>query len=568
MRREIAASMQAVGFWGDLGAPANIDFGSETPPDLGVSELDHPPLYYALLALPQYLANQEGVEVQLYLARFGSVLLYLVVVAAAYGLVVELFPRRSMLPLAVAGFIALLPPLTDLMSAINNDAGAAAAVSLLLWASVRLLRRGPSLVRVGVVLLLAGVCAATKSTATLAAVIVLFILGVSHVPRSQRRWVWVGLTLLVPVALVAVFSWGGQAAYWLTHDQPGATNRLVSDGPLGRSVFVLAAESEDYPRVLFQELPSLDGRNLRGRTVTFGAWLRAAEGGRYVALNLDDGQANHWHRVEATTDWQFYAFTATIATEAPSVAAYVIVPQREDAAKNVQVDGVVLVDDEIAEPLPPEFETVDAAMGRWGSEEFTNLLRNGSAERVWPGLRAWVQGLSLFRYPIYHVLQSLWDWQRTRWAYRGEFRHLLQTFWGRFGWGNVALPGAYFYFLGLITVVGIAGAGIGLVRWIRSGVRREPWRRSALVILGTTFLVSWGVTVLRIHPVFLTTHVYWPVARYATVAIVPTALLLCLGLAELVPRRWLPEAAWIGLLGMIALDAIAIWSVILPYHYG
>jgi hypothetical protein len=52
------------------------------------------------------------------------------------------------------------------------------------------------------------------------------------------------------------------------------------------------------------------------------------------------------------------------------------------------------------------------------------------------------------------------------------------------------------------------------------------------------------------------------------VAIAPTAALLCLGLAESVPHRWLREAVLIGLLGMVIWEVIALWTLILPYHYG
>ena len=37
--------------------------------------------------------------------------------------------------------VALLPPLVDLMAAVNNDAGAIAAYSLFLWGAVRLIQR-------------------------------------------------------------------------------------------------------------------------------------------------------------------------------------------------------------------------------------------------------------------------------------------------------------------------------------------------------------------------------------------------------------------------------------------
>jgi len=54
-------------------------------------------------------------------------------------------------------------------------------------------------------------------------------------------------------------------------------------------------------------------------------------------------------------------------------------------------------------------------------------------------------------------------------------------------------------------------------------------------------------------------------ARYASGVIVPTALLLCLGLANLLPRRWRGMAAYAGLLGLVALETIALWAVIVPY---
>jgi hypothetical protein len=41
-----------------------------------------------------------------------------------------------------------------------------------------------------------------------------------------------------------------------------------------------------------------------------------------------------------------------------------------------------------------------------------------------------------------------------------------------------------------------------------------------------------------------------------------------MGWSEIVPRRWNREAAWLGLLFLTALDAVAVWTAILPYYYG
>jgi hypothetical protein len=569
IQREIAASSKAPGWWQGMAAPTHA-FWSDGPINLGYSELVHPPLYYLFLALPQPLAAHQSVEAQLYLARLGSVLLSLLIVAAAYGLVTELLPGRRWLPLVVASFVAMLPTFTDLVSAVNNDVGAIAAATLLLWAAVRLLRRGPSLWRVGAVLVLTGLCVATKNTSTLVALPVLLALGVAHIPKPGRRWLGMGLCLLCLGALPLVFTWDRHAAHWIGYDRPTAASRIEVRGPLGRSALVLSPGHPSHPRILVQELSQSDGRELRGHTVTLGAWLKAAEGtGETVALTLWDGTTDHRHQIEVTTDWQFHAFTATIALDAPSVAVYITLPYSGAGAHEVYADGIVLLDGQMPTDLVPQFDTDQAEAGTWGGQAFANLLHNGSAERVWPGLEPWIGKRRLYTRSAAMIFHSLWDWSRTREVYGFEVSYLFRSFWGRFGWSHLELPPACFYVLGLLTTAAAVGVAVGLVHRVRSSMRYPPWRLRAWLVLGLALLAGWGGTVLRIHPVFFVVQPIWaPVARYAAVVLVPTAALLFLGLAKIVPRRWAWAAAYVGLLGMVVLDAIALWKVILPYYYG
>jgi hypothetical protein len=573
MRREIAASMQAMDFWRNARTPT-INFRSATPPPIGISELVHPPLYYVLLALFQPLAAHQGVEAQLYLTRLGSILLSLVVVVSAFGLVAEVSPKGRMLPVAVAAFIALLPHFTDLMSAVNNDVGAAAACSLLLWTSIRLVRRGLTLGRAVVVLLLAGACFTIKSTASLVAITVLLAVGGGYLLRRvrapvQRRWFWLGLALLVSAILVAACNWGGYAAYWEAREPPHAASRATADAVLGRAALIVAAEDERLPRALFQELPLSSGRDLRGQTATLGTWLRAVEGaGGLVELGLDDGSSQQWYQAEATGDWRFHAFAATIGPDALSVAVHVRLPGDGTGAREVLLDGIILAEGELPAATPPSFDTVWARAGVWDSVRFENLIRNGSAETQWPSLRSWIGDKQLPHYPATYVLHSLWDWERTGWIYGPELRILAQSFWGRFGWNHLGLPEVLFPVLILLTLAGVAGAGLKLVRWARRDKGRPPWQVHACAVLGLALLAGWGGAAMRIHPVFVIGHILWPVARYAAVVIVPTAMLLCVGWAELVPSRWLRKAVWVGLLGLLTLDVLALWIVILPYYYG
>ena len=351
MRREIAASMRAADFWRKLGAPPN-DLQSLSPPWIGISELEHPPLYYAALAPPQRLVANQGVEAQLYLARLASVLLNLVVVGSAYGLVAEVFPRRHLLPVVVATFIAFLPAFTDLMSAVNNDTGAAAGVSLVLLLGARILRRGPSLRRIASILLLCALALpprarpASSPSRCWRLLLGALCLRPGIVGAGRRNTAtschsacrsdlgWACSSLVGRPAACCSQPPGDRCPVW-----------AVSPGALGRRPAWRFAGNVRPPRTLFQELNVLDGVRLRGHTVTWGAWLKAPAGkGGTVALRLDDGAAPRWHEVQALEDWQFHAFTSTVGVDAPGVAFYVSLPKQDGAAGELLVDGVLLVD--------------------------------------------------------------------------------------------------------------------------------------------------------------------------------------------------------------------------------
>jgi hypothetical protein len=173
-------------------------------------------------------------------------------------------------------------------------------------------------------------------------------------------------------------------------------------------------------------------------------------------------------------------------------------------------------------------------------------------------------GVNLYGYPA-AIFFSLWlGPHRQGYLGTGFYSELL----GRFAWNQVGLPAPLYYLLAVVTLAAITGCVIRLIRFARSVRGRPPWQGAVLGMLGVAFVISWLGAVLHVHPVFVTVGIYWPVARYATVAIIPTAMVICLGLDALVPYRWKGVAAWIGLLAILTLDAVALWSTILPYYYG
>ncbi len=167
---------------------------------------DHqPPLYY-LLMTPLYALSGGD----LYVMRLASLLIGTLIVLAAYGVGLVMFPQRAQIGLGAAAFVAFLPQHLAILASVNNDSLGWALAALILWASVAYLR-GALRVRPWMLGLLIGVALATKATAYLMA-------GVAFLALLLRWWLdgrpntWRGLLrpmadYLVPALTLGVLWW-------------------------------------------------------------------------------------------------------------------------------------------------------------------------------------------------------------------------------------------------------------------------------------------------------------------------------------------------------------------------
>lgn len=105
----------------------------------------NPPLYYAVMAIPYRMLIWLPLLKRLFVLRLFSALFFLATVALVWLIAGEVFgPVRWKQALA-AGVVALQPELSFMSAVINSDTLLITLTTAVLWASLRLVRRGPTL---------------------------------------------------------------------------------------------------------------------------------------------------------------------------------------------------------------------------------------------------------------------------------------------------------------------------------------------------------------------------------------------------------------------------------------
>ena len=505
--REAAASMLANDFYWNLPKPSLLtdqSFG------LGFTQFDNRPLYYRLAAIPLRLFSHLDLASQVHLARMVSLLFFLLAIASAAGAMSELVVPGHPLRWAVPLSMAFLPPFADIMTAVNNDAGAFAMFTLFLWGSVRMIRRGISPF-LGLWVVGAGILAfIMKNTALMSLPLIPVAFVLAGWRQQNWRWRWLGLGVGVMGVMGLVFSLqGGDARYWYHWDAWGSqtiqsqpsrqrtvatTMQAAINAPVGDyAVAVTVDPAAKYYRLL-NPLPAAAMQEIAGQTVTIGGWF-------WIDSHLDDpltvaGPKLLWSEsgtqsfgsntdpITVTETPTFHAVTVQVP-ESAAVSYFALFgdPGKATLAEPIQllVDGAVVALGEYPTDQPPLFENDQAKAGAWGGQAFTNLLRNGSAAQSWLRIRPQLENLifrAADRSPTL-ILDGLLDWQRN-----GRLlsviipRHLITGLLGAFAWGHVRLQGDFWLPL-YWTILGLSLAGTlwWMGRMGRQGLHKSKRRR-------------------------------------------------------------------------------------------
>lgn len=507
---------------------------------------DEPPLYYAV---PAWLCRQgRTVEERAQSIRWFSVGLLVCATWLAWRASWALWTARPLLALGVPAFYALAPMPAFIGMSISNDSLALATSTGFYWALIGWCRHedGAARLRSRVawdLLLASALCLAllSKRTALFLLPLTLLMLA-SQLRRHVTRALLVVLPLVALLALAAALWRGPEAAAWQRWPQGTAAPR--SETALSGLYALLithentGSRSEIYQRAWLRA----PGRVPGGEALLTG-WVRALDAPTLATIAVGDGQLTTTKTLLAISVWRPFTITHILAPE----RAYLRVALSTGNPGASPAAGSLVMDD------------VKLTVG--GREE--NLLRNGTAEQAasrldplliaarryakvpaeWPdafiGARSY-SAESLRRYGLYFALT-------------------FPGFWGDFGWLQLPLPISIYVALAAIC-------GTGLVGLIRVGRKRADlhinrWQRRAL------WWLSLGVLMACIQVFIPMIGRSWqPQGRYLFPALWPVVTLLWLGLGACVPNRARGILMWAWVAGLVALDALALITTIIPAY--
>jgi len=535
MNRAVVESMVNHGFYRDMGSQPRLDSPDQPVTIGGYSQLDGPPFYYWIVSLPVRFMNGWNVTVQMYIGRLVSLIMYLITVMVAWGITREITLPGHPLRLLVPGTLALLPGYVDIMTSINNDVGAVLVMSLSLWGSLRLVKRGFSIIDFIWASSTALLSIFTKSTAVVSLLILPIAIIFSLLKGAKQKYAWFLIFVSFLTVLGAAFTWDDAAWWYRSTSQTGPTRVQDEKAVLGNFAFVIEPQAGVTPRwmvPLFQPIPIKIGRELYGKDVTLGVWMWANQSIEISTPTLGTPSSRYSESVEVGEKPRFFGLQATLTDTNQRI--WISLPRlKSSSANDVQIyyDGFVFVEGHQPLEEAPVFSVPDGSVGNWGGDPFRNLIRNGSAEKAGLRFRPWLDGLgSRFlgdntRPSL--ILTYLYDWSNAGFIYKLTIPRLFRTFWGKFGWGHISLIGDHpYHYLAVFTLIILGGAVLRMIR------NRRILHWDVLLILGIVIIAVWIPALVRGAIFLAIPQIYYPVARYIYPVIIPMAIVFSFGWLE------------------------------------
>jgi len=590
MRLAVGQSLIETKFFERSGASRPNLTDPSQPLWIGASQIEDPPLYYVLTALPLHLLQEMPINWQLYSGRMVSLLFLLITIYSAYKVTSELTPEGHPLGWLVPIFISLLPAFVEFMTALNNYPAAIGLTSLWLLSAVRLIKYKWSIKQAIILLALTIACVFTQKAVLYIVIFIPFILLISLLPRGREWTGWVFIITVGVVGFASSLDWN-DAAFWLRRNSQDFTTRTTLTKKSG---FQFALQGKVYPDQFwggfdpawhsgfFQLVPTEISNQLKNRQVTVGAWIWTDQiiRGYGPGINALYQFQDKWYGFEPTvlsSTPKFVASVITVPWEQDRIQIWLRTTSQEAADTRIYFSGIVLAEGAMPVDVPPRLAD-DGSGGVWAGKPFKNLARNSLITQVSPYFRPEIANLMTKKVSgitpttISSFIALFYDNPGTSWYIKGTAERIFRTFWATFGWGQVTLyksslyPRPYLILL-ILTLIGIAGSLVSMNKIYKP----YPTEVFFLVILmSTTILVAYFYGVYTMGGA-LRFRAYLPVARYIFPAIVPISLVLVTGwhgiVAVIVKKIKLSPQLFgvVWILFLVLLDGYSIFSNIKYY---
>lgn len=564
MRREVAASMIEHDFYrGMTGLPNLLEVSK--PVEIGIPQTGDLPVYYFLASIPLHVMKYTDITLQLYSVRLMSVFLFVITIWLAYKTSNLIFGEDHPLGWMVPLFMAFLPALVDLMSAVNNDVGAIAFFTLYVYASVRLIKNGVHLLNLGLLLAAMAVSLLTKSTAWLAVPLGGLALIVA-LYKKKFSWLYVGIGLTSTFFIgYMLIDWQHPApALFYAGSDSALPQAMKSDiAPIRENIF--SQPGQTYASQGFYHViePNAFQEHL-GNSVTIGFWVWADQPARLPPPVLElDGQTITLgtEKLELSEQPKFFVFTTQLPERGSRfwIRTFAI----NDKENQLYWDGFFLTPGNLSDmPGTPQFGDANAENLLWGGKKHLNLIRNGSAERTWPVISSKITNVLGSQIKVSSTyLLSVFDLKANGWYYRSALAHIFRSFWAIFGWSHVLLMGGKPYrFLLAVSLLSLPGLGISLFKGKIKSQGRVVLLLSCMIILQMIIVVMRGAGSWFNYTLI-------PDARYFFPVVLPVAIFLVWGWYALFKKIFdiirIPShiQAWFYVLSLVLLEIWALYSI-------
>ncbi len=546
LRRAILDSMVRHGFFGDEAPPVDPS-GAAGPVSIGIPQFDDPPLYYWYASLPLRLLDPGDIDGQLILARLASLTLLVGTVILATGILRLLLPRSPWARTAIVIGLATLPGFLDIMTSVNNDVGAIFVVTGFLYLGCVSVRRGLSLLRLGMLAAMLAAAFLTKNTAYVVFLLAPVVLVYALDRHPGRRVANAVLAIGLVATVLAVFDFSRMPAHWLVSYADAGVQRARTEKAVdGRWALRLQSGANRPDVRVSQVLGKPEEWAEMAREYVVSGWVWAeSEFAAPFPLFLR-GAENPGREVQVGRAPRFFSQRVVLDLEQPILRLEVRLPEGwEKPGRVLWLDGLSV-------------RAVRGEGASGGSGKGEELLRNGSFEYPRLGLRPWAEAFALraiggaFAGTPEVMLATFLSPEAARLYLEIAAPYLFETFWARLGWGNVPLLWRPAYsLLALWSALGLGGWAVRRLRRSRSGDLAVA--SELLPFLALTVLAAWAIAVARGAGSMDQNWIYFPTARYAMVAVLPTVAFLILGWYMLLPEGWRqPGRRWLAVSAALA----------------